>query len=103
MMKPCMVCGKPTEKARCRLHARLGPRQRGLDRDYDIARAETLARSRICHLCNHDGADQADHLIPVEQGGLSIPSNLKPAHGTKPCPTCGVRCNQVRGNKTRRL
>lgn len=55
----------------------------------------------LCHLCDHGGARQADHLIPVtERPDLSwVMSNCRPAHGApgNPCPRCGVYCNQVRG------
>lgn len=55
-----------------------------------------------CHLCGHDGADQADHILPLslypELDGVL--SNYAPAHGVKGCPTCGEKCNQVKGNGT---
>jgi hypothetical protein len=79
---------------------RPGPRQRGLDHTYDINRVICLANSDRCWLCGHPGADQADHAIPVSMGGTSALSNLRPAHGTAPCPTCGRHCNQERGNRT---
>ena len=50
----------------------------------------------ICHLCNHAGADSADHIITRKVGGPDVVANLRPAH-LKPCPTCDVRCNQTRG------
>jgi 5-methylcytosine-specific restriction endonuclease McrA len=57
----------------------------------------------ICHLCQHPGAQQVDHLIPVSlRPDLGwVVSNLRPAHGGKnnPCPVCHLRCNQVRGTK----
>lgn len=61
----------------------------------------------VCHLCGHEGAYSADHLIP-----LSVWSNQpyepmlsRPAHGVKQpdggegCPTCHVKCNSSRGNR----
>jgi len=60
-----------------------------------------------CHICGHDEAYTADHLVP-----LSVWSNQpydphlsRPAHGvTQPgggegCPTCHVKCNSSRGNR----
>lgn len=55
----------------------------------------------LCHLCDHGGARQADHLVPVtENPALAwVMSNCRPAHGApgNPCPQCGIYCNQVRG------
>lgn len=61
-----------------------------------------------CHLCGHDGAGEADHVVPrevwMEEGGHGDdPSNLRPAHGfATRCyvcdPTRGKCCNQSRGN-----
>lgn len=51
-----------------------------------------------CHLCGHDGADSADHLV-TRSADPSLTwdlDNLRPAHH-RPCPSCGVRCNTSRG------
>lgn len=68
--------------------------------------AYILSLSDICHLCGHPGARQADDVIPRSRGGdPNDPNNLLPAHGgnrreiDNPCPTCGKRCNQSRGNR----
>ena len=50
----------------------------------------------ICHLCGHAGADAADHVVPLARGGSDTRDNLKPAHHFEPCPTCGIKCNQVK-------
>ena len=56
----------------------------------------------ICHACGHDGANEIDHLVNVatwirEQrpGDYNDPSNLAPIHGI-PCPTCGIKCHNVK-------
>lgn len=102
-------CARLTDAAdsRCPEHRRLyeaarrpdrpTSRQRGYTAEHERIRAIVLAASTICHLCGHDGADQADDVTPKSRGGRSTLTNLRPAHGTKPCPTCGRRCNQSRG------
>lgn len=53
-----------------------------------------------CHLCHHGGADSGDHVRPrITHPHLAlVVSNGRPVHH-KPCPTCGVRCNNVRKAK----
>lgn len=53
----------------------------------------------ICHLCGHPGADAADHVVPLAQGGSDTVDNLRPAHHFEPCPTCGIKCNRVKSDK----
>ncbi|WP_244933174.1 hypothetical protein [Micromonospora tulbaghiae] len=64
--------------------------------------------STRCWLCGHDGAYELDHDPPRKVllvWGLDPddPRYHKPAHGTScPCPTCGQRCNQVKGDRANR-
>jgi 5-methylcytosine-specific restriction endonuclease McrA len=58
-----------------------------------------LAASDVCHICGHKGADEVDHVEPLSRGGSEDPSNLRPAHGAKPCETCGATCNRSKGAK----
>ena len=76
-------------------------------------RWEAFARSVIdgyggvCHICEHGGARQIDHVEPVtERPELTyVLSNCRPAHGApgNPCPQCSaaagrsIHCNQLRG------
>lgn len=96
-------CTKLTPGTRCPGHQRRyeqGRRPTGWQRypaQYQANRTTTLAASRTCWLCGHDGADQADHVVARQHGGGH--GQLRPAHGTQPCPTCGVRCNQVKGDR----
>lgn len=54
----------------------------------------------VCHLCQHDGADSADHLQPrsARPELMYVVSNGRPVHH-QPCPSCGVRCNIKRSDK----
>lgn len=68
-------------------------------RPWERVKARVLRGSTVCHLCGHDGADTADHIIPVSHGGqVYAVNNLRPAHHA-PCPTCRVPCNRYRGNR----
>jgi 5-methylcytosine-specific restriction endonuclease McrA len=94
----CPACAAQWNAAR---DARRGTTAgRGYGHRHQTNRARILAASRVCWLCGHGGADQADDVIPKAAGGASTLANLRPAHGTEPCPTCGVRCNQSRGSRT---
>lgn len=55
----------------------------------------------ICHLCKHDNAHTADHLIPLSLWSNQPynPQLARPAHGVEGCPTCGIKCNSSRGNR----
>lgn len=56
----------------------------------------------ICHLCGHGGATSGDHVLPVAtHPHLELDAgNVKASHWW-PCPTCGKRCNSIKG--TRRM
>jgi hypothetical protein len=54
----------------------------------------------LCHLCGHEGAGEADHLVPIKiDADQPIdPHAMRPAHGANaPCPVCGRKCNTSRG------
>lgn len=56
---------------------------------YRKARAELLARSTVCWICGRDGADSADHVVPLIDGGDPTSLlNMRPAHRS---------CNSRRG------
>jgi len=67
----------------------------------EFTRMVILSYGGICHICNHPGARQVDHLKPVtEYPELMLRmSNCRPAHGApgNRCPVCHENCNQLRG------
>lgn len=69
-------------------------------RPFRRARAQVLDASDVCVLCGHPGADSVDHTIPrsVNLDLAEDIDNLQPAHH-EPCPTCGQRCNRLRGTR----
>ncbi len=74
-------------------------------RPWREAKRQLHATTQICHLCGHGGAYEADHVPPRKvllQLGLD-PNDmryLRAAHGSScPCPVCGQRCNQVKGDR----
>lgn len=56
---------------------------------------------RVCHICGHDGATDADLLVPrsIAPHQPLTPYAFRPSHGVRGCPTCGRKCNQERGAK----
>lgn len=75
-------------------------------RPWRRAREKTFeAYGDTCHLCQHYGAGDIDHVIPKETwkamgGHLEDPANLRPAHGAESrCPVCLRCCNQSKGDQ----
>lgn len=72
-------------------------------RRYRKAKQDLHQTTQLCWLCGHMGAYELDHDPPrtvLLQVGLDPddPRFHRAAHGTScPCPTCGQRCNQVKG------
>lgn len=59
------------------------------------------AYGRTCHLCGHDGATDADHLVPISVDSTQPVDYrlMRPAHGVRGCVVCGRKCNQARGGR----
>ena len=69
---------------------------------YHVWRLEVHAMwGHECHICGHEGAHTADHLVPLSMWGNQPydPRLSRPAHGIDGCPTCHVKCNSSRGNR----
>jgi len=60
---------------------------------YARNRRMVLRASDVCAYCGRDGADTADHIIPVAYGGTHDLDNLRPAH---------MRCNSAAGGRMHR-
>jgi hypothetical protein len=72
-------------------------------RAYRKAKQDLHKATQTCWLCGHAGAFELDH-EPAIDTLLSLGLNPqdaqyhRAAHGTScPCPTCGQKCNQVKG------
>jgi len=90
----CVVCGKPSEQARCAEHRYTRDRsprarqqrQRVLERDG--------YRCQLCGRQLHGGRDtHIDHIVPLSKGGSGVTwddSNVR--------ATC-KQCNEQRGNR----
>lgn len=66
-------------------------------RRWQSVKARVIARDHgICWLCGHPGADSADHVRPVRDGGAIYDlTNLAAVHHNN-----GPRCNLIRGART---
>jgi len=85
-LRPCLDCGRPSSSTRCPVHTRPTP----YGHSYRRNRALLLSLTTVCWICGKPGADTADHVVPVSQGGTSALTNLRPAH---------LSCNSGRGNR----
>lgn len=43
-----------------------------------------LKHDTICHVCGNPGANEADHVIPLGEGGADNSANMRPIHAV-PC------------------
>ena len=66
-------------------------------RPWSRVKARVIKRDHgICHICHQPGADSADHLVPVSQGGaLYDMANLRAVHHS-----VYPRCNLIRGDRS---
>lgn len=92
---PCNEPGCPalaTYRGRCKTHARAqevrrGTRQqRGLGRDHEILRAQTLREEKHCWICGEGPRPndplEADHVTARANGGTNVRSNYRAAHAS---------------------
>lgn len=80
---------------------RVPPQWRAGDKADRWRKAVYAMWGHVCHLCGHEGANTADHLVPLSLWG-NQPYDARisrPAHGIEGCETCFVKCNSSRGNR----
>lgn len=90
--RSCVECGAISDQTRCPKHRRPAwqettprrTRTRNGWAQQRRARHVLNLHAGICHICNRPGADQADHVIPLSQGGPDTIANMRPIHST-PC------------------
>ncbi len=59
--------------------------------------ARIIARDHgCCHVCGRPGADEADHVVPLAEGGPDTDDNLAAIHAT-PCHQAKTRAEAERG------
>ncbi len=81
--RPCNGCGVVVRAARCDACKRLQERKRPkrADRGYDSKWHELSRTMRalqpFCTICHSTKDLTLDHIKPLSQGGLSIPSNAQ--------------------------
>lgn len=106
-------CGEfATERGRCSEHRRVGWQGRpSTQARYGISGSaqQKLHRSilkrdgYVCYVCRLPGADNVDHVIPIEDGGArTAPSNLAAIH-EDPCHKKKTQAENARRREKRRL
>lgn len=81
-LRPCPTEGhepRPWQGSRRREHVKLS----GSAQQRRAARVIRRHRG-ICHVCKLGGADEADHVVPVTEGGPDTEANMRPIH-SRPC------------------
>lgn len=89
-VQPCPQHGhKPWEGSTRRTRTVSGSRQQKRSR-FVLYRDEG-----ICHICGEPGADEADHVIPLAEGGEDHVDNMKAIHA-KPCHEAKTQAEAAR-------
>lgn len=52
----------------------------------------------VCHVCGKHGADQADHIVPLAEGGADTLANMAAIHAD-PCHKAKTAAEAARGRK----
>lgn len=70
----------------------------GQGRNQTLAKKVLAKGNHICHVCHKPGADQADHIIPLAEGGTDDEPNMAPIHA-KPCHANKTKAEAARGKQ----
>ncbi len=95
-LKPCIDCGTPSPRTRCRPchlakerirdQARGRRQARGLDAEYDRNRKTLLDSATVCAACGRPGTPDdpltAGHIVARTDGGSNELSNLRAEHAS---------------------
>lgn len=110
-LKVCAEPGCPelSEQSHCPAHRREPWRGRHDRRGRKTSGWKEQARARrvirnhggICHVCGQPGATEADHVIPLAEGGADDESNMLPVHPS-PCHRRKTAAEAQRGIDRRR-
>lgn len=103
----CNLHGCPddaTSDGRCEQHQRKRPKRTtvtvsGWEEQRRAKRVIARDGTR-CHVCGLLGADEADHVIPLEQGGADDESNMAAIHG-EPCHARKTEAERLAGVRSR--
>ena len=88
ILRSCVKCGRPSPGVYCRAHkpkpwkgSKRRQRMGVSGGRWATIRRRVLERDRgICYLCDQPGANEADHLIEVANGGSNDLTNVASCH-----------------------
>lgn len=99
MLKPCLNCGKLSNKARCevcsvrvarlREQARPSRSERGYNAEWQRLSKLIRTLQPYCSYCKTTKDLTVDHIVPLSRGGSTVESNLQ---------VLCRRCNSRKGN-----
>ena len=55
----------------------------------------------ICHVCGHPGSNEADHVVPLAEGGADTTANMRPIH-SDPCHKAKTQAEAQRARAAKR-
>jgi hypothetical protein len=88
-LKPCLVCGRPSQGSRCARHTI----RNGSSRAWRGLRAEIMLRDgRQCVSCGAMSGLEVHHIVPLAEGGRNVPTTSKPLPDMPQAParrSCG--------------
>lgn len=96
-LQPCETHQrKPWEGSRRRDNTKLNGWQQQKRAKHVLTKHNT-----ICHVCGQPGGNEADHVVPLAEGGADDESNMRPIHAV-PChrdKTAAEASRSIRANR----